>query len=248
MTDRADDLGAAQRHRLGVIARTEWILGHEDSLRLDGKWSVESSERCHADLRGVADPMVAGSSAPTSTPRWASRHRTASGKRECPSLAMLGMRRRAPNRDLREALAHGISPPAQRRPGARRLARDLPGAHTSPDLANGLANDQPQRQRHRDRGEPVVLERSDTTRDDGEHRSTVRALVAAAHDRHGRRAAVDRRRASQLAVPHTVTVEAEQPTGRATRLAARACRWSGRLDRRRCCKPGLDVERVMDDV
>ena len=88
--------------------------------RLDGKLRVESPESVPCgDLRRRRSNVV-GWSSPTSTPRWTSRHRSASGKRECPSRSRRRVRARMRPGAGHRARAHSCYP---RRGGSIRLHR-----------------------------------------------------------------------------------------------------------------------------
>ena len=143
--------------------------------------------------------------------------------------------------------ANRPGPAAQRRPRAGRLARQRPRADPAPDLADRLAGDQSGRQRQRGRGEPVVLARRDAARHDRQDGAAVHAVAPACEREHGRRPGRGRRPA-QLALPHPVPVEPKQAAGRPPRLPAATRRGPRCVERRRVGQPGLDVERVMDDL
>lgn len=190
---------------------------------------------------------VVGTSSPTSAPRCPSRHCTASGERERPRLATIEMRRRTPHRLLREALAEGTTPSAQRRPHAAARARDRPGTDAAPDLAHWLTNDEPQRQRERDGGVAVVPTRGHAARHHEKDHAARRAAVATAHDDKRRRRCIWTDRTSNLPLPHAVSVQPKSATRRATRRAAGTGRRTRGRDRGRGCKPVLDVEGEMND-
>lgn len=198
--------------------------------------------------RGRRRSNVVGASSSTSTPRWPSRHRTASSKRERPSLAILRVRRRAAHRDLRERVAERASPAAQGRPRARALSRELPGAHPSTHLANRRLDNQPQRQGHRDRREPVVLARRHAPRHHEQNRVALGAQVASTREHDRRRWTIDGDGAAQLPLPKPMAVYPEPSTGLATRRpTTRANGGTGLVDGRWRLQPGLDVARVMND-
>ncbi len=176
-----------------------------------------------------------------------SRHRTAPGKRERPSLAENRMRRCTSDRHLREPVAERASPSSQRRPRARALLRDLPRADPAADLADRSTDEQPQRQRHRDGREAVVLARGDPTRDHEQNRAARGAPVAPAGQRHSRRRITCGHGTTKLPLAQAVAVESEPASGNATGMPACARGRAGRVDRGRRGQPGLDVERVMDD-
>ena len=185
---------------------------------------------------------VVGASSSTSASRWPSRHCSASGKREHRWLAAIEVRRRAAHRLLREAVAEGATPSAQRRPHAGARARQRPGTDPAPDFAHGLTDDDPQCQRECDGGVAVMSTRCDAARHDQQDRAARGAPVATAHDDKDRRRCIRNSRTSQLPLPHAVSVQPKSATRRTT---GRATRTGGRTrsrDRGRGCKPVLDVE------
>lgn len=203
-----------------------------------------------------------GPSSPTSTPRCPSRHRTAPGKRL--HRARCGpQRRRGPaDRDLRGAGRRGdqrqarvaqgapgcASPALQGRPPGRGLDGNRSGADPPPDVRHRLPGDRPQRERQGDRGVAIVAPRCNAARHDGQDRVAVHASVAPArdHDPAGRTVRV--RWSAQLTVPLAMAVKPETAAGRPSGSAAVDAGPRPRvLRRRRCGKPPLDVERVMDD-
>lgn len=206
---------------------------------------------------------MVGSSAPTSTPRWPSRHCTASG--ECLRLSRRSPHawRCAPHRELRGARGRGIErepgqperhprgrcPPPQREPPSWGLAGHLPRADAAPDLGDRGADDRPQRERHRDRRVAVVPPRRDAAWHHEQDGATTRAAVTPADDHDGGRGRVGLRRATELALADAMAVQTETNPGRAARGVTDATRAGPGVRRRwRDRKPGLDAERVMDDV
>jgi hypothetical protein len=186
-----------------------------------------------------------GSTSPTSTPRCASRHCTASGKRLHRERCGPQRRWRPANRDLRGTCSRrdrrqagvtrgatpGACPPFERRPPGQRLGGDRPGADPPADRRNWLPNDRPQRERHRDRRVAVVSPGGDPARNDRQDRAAAHASVAPAADHDPAGNAVGFRRSADLAIADPVSVEsqlaADGPTGS---TAVSTCPGSGTLD------------------
>ena len=200
--------------------------------------------------RGATRPLRSkwvGSSSPTSAPRWTSR--PCGGSCTCLRHERRGpqRRRRAADRDLRDArrglaqrerrrrevheCASCVRPAPKRRPlraprDARRHADPLPNA------SRRHRHDPPQRHRHRDRHETVVPAWRDTTRHDQDDRATRADDTAISSTRHPRSVwiRVSVRWAEDCAVPNPVTVQAKTSSGRPTRgTTARAAPWTCRL-------------------
>lgn len=210
----------------------------------------------------VVDPTRWAPNPRRSTPRWPSRHCTASGKCLCPSWSVPQVRRCAANRDLcgscsggderharvAECSARRPCPACERRPARRSVVADSPRAHAAPDLADRLVHDRPQRERHRDRRVPVVPARCDAMGHDGQDRAAGGALVAAARDHDPRRRTVGLERSPDLAIAEPVAMQTKTAAGGPTRLSAHDARTGpGALRRGPRCEPALDVERVMND-
>ena len=191
---------------------------------------------------------VVGESSPTSTPRWPSRHRTTSGKRERPGLAAGQARRRAPHRLLREAVPERGAPAAEGWPHAGTRRGHGPRTDVAAHLADRLPDDTPEHEGERDSGVAVVPARTDASRDDGQHSPTQRAAVAATSQRDDRRRAVRSSRTAQLSLADAVTVKAKTPARLTTCGSAPACGRTRSIGARRCRQPVLDVEGVMDDL
>lgn len=107
---------------------------------------------------------VVGASSPTSTPRWPSRHRLASGKRERPGLAVHDLWRRSTHGLLREVRAECAAPLTQRGPYAGPCDRQRPRADPPPDLADRRPHDEPQREGEGDRRVAIVPSRAHAPR------------------------------------------------------------------------------------
>lgn len=189
------------------------------------------------DHRGRRSTAV-GSSSPTSTPRWPSRHCTAPGKRLRLSWRPPQRRWRPADRDLCRAGGGGDqrqtrvpqrparypSPALQRRPPGRRLERGRPGADPATNLSDGLPGDGPQRQRHSDRGVAVVPSRRDPARHDRQNRTAAHAAIAPARDHDPCRRPRRISWTTELAIPNAVTVQPEPAArGPARGTAVGAC-------------------------
>jgi hypothetical protein len=175
-----------------------------------------------------------GSSTPTSTPRWPSRHCTAPGKRlrlcRRPAqrrwcAAHCDLRGPAGSGDQRQArvplsVTRRTSPALECWPPSQRLGRDRPSADPPTNLSDGLPDDGPQRQRHRDRSVAVVPAGSDPTWHDRQDRLAADAEIAPACDHDPLRRTIHLARAAELAVTEPVTMQSEATPGRPTGSAA----------------------------
>jgi hypothetical protein len=220
---------------------------------------VARSPASHASGGAAQKPNRVGRSWSTSTPRWPSRHRRASGERLRPQGSAALTRRRATDGDLRRPsrrLSQGRArdgprrprPPSQRRPSRRHHPSHAPGAHPLPHLLRRHRHQAPQRQRQGDRCLAVVPTRRHPTGHHEEDRLASGAAVPPAADHRRRRFAVGRERATNLAVANPVAVQPEWSPDRTARaLTSRASPRSGLCHRRQPCEPPLDVERGMDD-
>jgi hypothetical protein len=213
------------------------------------------------DVRQLRSNWV-GSSPPTSTPRWTSRHRLASReglrpyrrspqRRWCPADGDL----RRPRRGLAQR-EHGrhtqrlpsrASPPAQRRP--LRAPRRASG-HADPlaNLPRSLVHDRPQRQRHRDRREAVVPPGCYPTRHHQDDCLAAKAAIPTTSDERLRWCRVRIGRSEDLAVTKSVAMQPQSGPGRPAGSGAPWARARpSSLGSRRLCNPPLDVELVVND-
>jgi hypothetical protein len=175
-----------------------------------------------------------GSAYPTSTPRCTSRHCTAPGKCLHRTRCRPQRRRRSPDRDLpgagrrrdqrqarvTQAASRCVGPALQGGPPRHGLHGDRPSADPPTNRGDGLPDDRPQRERHRDRRVPVVPPRRDSARHHREHRATPHAEIASALDHDPARRAACIRRSAELAIAVTVAVEPEPATRRSAGCTA----------------------------
>lgn len=205
---------------------------------------------------------VVGSASPTSTRRCPSAHCTAPGK--CLMALRRGPQRRrcVTDRDLRRAacsvaqrqarvaerIPRRTRPTKKCRPPGHVFGADRPRADPATNLCHGRLRDRPECERHRDRRVAVVPSLRHPARHDGQDRRAARAHVAPARDHDPRRRAVRVGRTAELSIAEPVTVQPDQPARRLARsTAVDAGAGPGTCHRGWCCKPPLDVERVMDD-
>lgn len=220
----------------------------------------DSSVSCR-DVRQLRSNWV-GSFSPTSTPRWTSRHRLASGECLRPSWRSPQRRRRPAHGDLcgpcgdltqrghgrhTQRLSSRASPPPQGRP--LRPPHRAPGdADPLANLQRSLPHHRPQRQRHGDRRQTVMPSGRHATRHHQDKRPTSLAAIATTPNQGLGRCRVSGWRPEDLAVPESVPMQAQAAPGRPARASTSRTRprTSG-LDGRGLCQPPLDVEPAVND-